>query len=126
MRDVEGVGNLLRDDEGLADRKRTAAHSLTQRLAFDQLEDDPADGLTALGYILFEAINGADVGMIQRRKDARFALEARLAVGVGAEAVRQDFDGHVAAEARVVRAIDLAHPTRPDSLLQLIGTESPT
>src|SRR5439155_6948764 len=80
MRDVECVRNLLRDHEGLADRKRVAAHSLAQRLAFDQLEDDPADGLTALGDILFEAVDGADVGMIQRRKYTRFALEARQAV----------------------------------------------
>ena len=126
MRGVEGVGNLLRDDEGLADRKRAAPHALAQRLAFDQLEDDPADGLTALGDILLEAVHGADVGMIERRKHTRFALEARQAVGVGAEAVRQDFDGDVTAEARVVRPIDLAHPARPDPLLQLIDTESPT
>src|SRR5574341_298557 len=123
MRDVECVCNLLRDDEGLADRKRAAPDSLTQRLAFDQLEDDPADGLTALGYTLFEAVNGADVGVIQRRKYTRFALEARLAVGVGAEAVRQDFDGHVAAEARVVRPIDLAHPARADGGGDLVRAE---
>jgi hypothetical protein len=35
MRGVECVGNLLRDDEGLADRQRAALHALTQRLAFD-------------------------------------------------------------------------------------------
>src|SRR5207247_8813090 len=56
MLGVECVCNLLCDDEGLADRKRAAPHALTQRLAFDQLEDDPADGLTALADILLEAV----------------------------------------------------------------------
>ena len=45
--------------------------------------------------------------MIQRRQELRFALKPREPVGIVAEHVRQDFDGQVAIQLRVARAVDL-------------------
>ena len=46
--------------------------------------------------------------MIQRGGGARFLLEAMEALGISRVRGRQDFDGDVAPEARIARAIDLA------------------
>ncbi len=48
--------------------------------------------------------------MVQRRQHAGFALEARQPVAVRGEPRRQHLDGDIAAQLRVARAIDLAHP----------------
>ena len=42
----------------------------------------------------------------------RFALEARQAIRVARERIRQDLDRDVAIEPRVARAVHLAHPAR--------------
>jgi hypothetical protein len=47
--------------------------------------------------------------MIQRCERLRFPLEAGEAFGVAGKGVRQDFDRHLTAEARVGRAIHRAH-----------------
>ena len=62
----------------------------------------------------FEAVDARDVRMIQRREDLRFALEAREAIGIVRERVRQDLDRDVAIQLRVARAIDLAHAACAD------------
>ena len=54
-------------------------------------------------------MQGADVGMIQRRNGARFALKALLQIGVGRKMRRQNLDGNGAVEAGVLGAIDLSH-----------------
>ena len=58
---------------------------------------------------LFNAVNGADVRVIQRGEHPRLALEARAPVGLRRERRRQDFDRHLAPKRLVVRAVDLAH-----------------
>ena len=58
---------------------------------------------------LFQSVNRADVGMVERRQQARFAREARPALGIGGEVRRQDLDRDVTPELGVACAIDLAH-----------------
>ena len=48
--------------------------------------------------------------MIEGREQARLALEPADPVGIVRERRGQDFHGDVALEARIGRAIDLAHP----------------
>ena len=48
--------------------------------------------------------------MIQRGRGARFLLEAAQTVGVGGKGRGQHFDGDIASEPRIARAIHLAHP----------------
>ena len=47
--------------------------------------------------------------MIQRGEHPRLALEARQAVGIPRERVRQELDRDIASELRVPRPIDFAH-----------------
>ena len=83
---------------------RGGCDSLGERLAFDQLQHE-----TAHAVRLFEAVDRADVRMIQRREHPRLALEARAPFRVGRERRRQDLDRDLAPELVVVRAVHLAH-----------------
>ena len=58
----------------------------------------------------FHSVDGRDIGMIERREHLGFPLEARHALGVVRERLRQDFDRHVAAQLGIGGAIDFAHP----------------
>ena len=62
--------------------------------------------------------------MIQRRGSPRFLLEALQAFRIGGERGRQHFDGHVAAEPRVARAVDLAHPAGANEREDIVGAEA--
>ena len=70
----------------------------------------------------FHVEDRRDVGMIQYPA-ARLLLEAAQAIGVGGKGRRQNFDGDVAAQARVPRTPDLAHPAGADRREDLVGTE---
>ena len=72
--------------------------------------------------LIFEAVNAADVRMIQRGEHLRFALEAREPLRINREGRRQDFDRDVAIQLRVARAIDFAHPADTE---QAVDAEHP-
>ena len=86
-----------------------AGDSFGEGLAFHQFQDETAH---AVG--LFDAVDGADVRVIQRGEHPRLALEARAPLGIRRERRRQDFDRHLAPKRLVVRAVDLAHPTNAE------------
>ena len=77
VRGFERVGDLARDRERLLNRQRARRQTLGERRALDQLEHEAAD---AVG--LLEAVDRADVRMIQRRQHPRLALEAREPLGI--------------------------------------------
>jgi hypothetical protein len=56
--------------------------------------------------------NGEQVRMVQRCYGARFLLEAAETVLIVREGRGEDLDGHVAAEARIARAVHFAHSSR--------------
>src|SRR5579863_6270864 len=70
-----------------------------------------------------DVVQRANVRMIERGNRARFALKALPRVGFLRQMLRQNLDGHVAPEARVPRAIHLAHSTRTDGRLNFIRPE---
>jgi hypothetical protein len=72
VRRFERFGNLPRDRQRLGQRDGAAREPLRQVLALDQFHDE-RDRAVAL----FEAVNRADVGMIQRGEHLRLAPEAR-------------------------------------------------
>jgi hypothetical protein len=59
--------------------------------------------------------------MIQRGDGAGFALEALAALRVGGKIRGKDFDGDVAAEARIARAIDFAHTAGAEGRDDFVG-----
>ncbi len=79
---------------------RTPRDHVGQVLAIDELHDERAG---------FKAVNLRDVRMIQRREGLRLALEARKAVAVARERVRQHLDRDVTREPGVPRAVDFTH-----------------
>ena len=74
-------------------------------LALEQLRDD-----VGRPFVLADVVDGDDVRMIQDPGRPGFLLEAAGAVFVGGEPTVEDLQGHVAGEAEVLRAVDLAHP----------------
>jgi hypothetical protein len=59
--------------------------------------------------VIFEAVDAADVRMIERRENLRLAPEACEPIRVIRKGRRQHLDRDVAIELGVVRAIHLAH-----------------
>ena len=98
------IGDLTRDRERVVQRKRTLGDHVRERLALDELEHQRRAAIHVL-----EAVDRADVGMIQRRQHARLTLEAREAFRIGREQPRQDLDRDLATELLIMGAIDLAH-----------------
>ena len=104
MRHIEGSGDLVGICERRIERQRTAADDFSERFAFDQLHHQRA---------VFEAVDGRDVGMVQRGEDLRLAGKASQALRFVGESGWQDFEGYMAFEYRVAGAIDFAHAARP-------------
>ena len=92
-----------------------------KRVAFDELQYQRADGPG-----LFESVYRGDVRMIQRREHLRFALEAREAIGVGREGVRQDLQRNVSLQPRVAGTVHLAHATGPQRRMDFVHAKSCT
>jgi hypothetical protein len=118
VRRFERFGDLPRHGQRLGQRNRAARDPLRQILALDELHDQRLD---AVGF--FGAVDGRDVWMIQRRQQASLAFEARAPLGIGAEDLRQHFDRDVAAELRVVSAIDLPHAAGAQQVNDPIRTD---
>ena len=80
MRSFKGVGNLFGNVQGFFKRNRTFLDFLGQGRPFDQLQHQTVN---TVGF--FQAVDGGDVGMIQRSQNMRFPLEASHALGVVGE-----------------------------------------
>jgi hypothetical protein len=61
-----------------------------------------------------DVVDGENVRVIQRRGRARFLFKPSRAIGIGHDVGGQDFDGDIASESRIVRAVDLAHTSSTD------------
>ena len=110
MSDMEGIGNLHGHARGVLRRQRPP-----QRRPFQEFQDEiPRPDVVDL----------ADVRVVQRRDGARLLLEASDAVGVGVTPRRQYLDGDVAAEARVVGAVDLAHSAPAEQRHDVVRAEA--
>ena len=79
----QSFGDLHEERERLADGNRSARDAIGQRLALDQLHDEEAGAV-----VRFEAIESRYVAVIERRQDARLALEAGEPLGVVGQLVR--------------------------------------
>jgi hypothetical protein len=105
---LERLRDLAGDLQGLADLQRSAGQQLPEGLARDELQDEEAMAVT-----LLEAVDGRDVGVVQRAEDSRLALEARHAVGIAGYRLGQDLECDLSGETGVAGPIDLAHSSAP-------------
>jgi hypothetical protein len=102
LRNIEGAGRDL----------------LGERDSLDEFQHQTANTTTFLN-----PVNGADVRVIQRRENARLALEARQPAGILSDGVGKHLDCDVASELRVVRAIHVAHAAAADQRANHVRTQ---
>ncbi len=95
----ERLGDLPGQVQGLVEPDRTA-----ERLAGRQLQHQERHP-----FGLLEPVDRGDIGMVQRRQQAGFPLEAGQPLRIPRERFGQDLDRHLAAEARVHRAVHFPH-----------------
>ena len=62
--------------------------------------------------------------MVQRREDSGFTLKPGQAFRIIGEEVREDFEGHIAPELRVLGPIHLPHAALADEGGDFIGAEA--
>ena len=99
-------------------REWSLGEAVGQGLAFEVFHDQE------IGPVLVaDVMQRADVGVIQRRNSAGFALEALPGIKIGGKMRRQDLDRDGAIQARVPGAIHLAHAASAQRRLNFIGPE---
>ncbi len=116
---IERVGDLRAQAQRLGRRERAAREARVERVALDQLEDEVIDVA-----LLADVVERADVRVVEARDRLRLALEAGADLGLVRKVRRQDLHGDVAAEAGVLRAVDLAHAAGAQRREDFVGTES--
>jgi hypothetical protein len=107
--------DLRRQLQGLAHRQRRGRQPLAQRRAVEQLEDEVGHAV-----LCADVVHRQDVRVLQRSERACLLLEAAHQIFVEA---RQHLDRHLAAEARIVRAVDLRHAALAERRADLVGAE---
>ena len=105
VRGIERIGDLRADVEHLAQVERFAQQPPIERIAVEQFHRQ-----IQLPLVFVEAVDGADVGVIERRRGARLAAEALHGFLVRGAAGRQHLEGDLAPEFQVLRAVHHAHP----------------
>src|SRR5579863_8208046 len=101
---VEGVGNVDADLKKAINFERRAGDDVLERGAFHELHDDEGAAVEFLNVV-----NGADVGMVQRRGGARFALKTFESLRIGCDVLGKKFESDEAAEFGVFGFVDDAH-----------------
>ena len=76
--------------------------------------------------LFFDREDGDDVGMVERGHGAGFTPESRQALRIGGDLGRQHLERDIAAEPRIVRAIDVAHPAGTEGRQDLVGADALT
>jgi hypothetical protein len=125
----ERVGDLRRDRERLVQRKARYARArpngtgplrdeIGKRRTFDELQDERVH-ITGI----LEAIDGADVLMIERGEDLRFSLEASEPFDIEYELRWEYLQSDVAIEFRIARPIHLTHSAGSDGGNDFIRAE---
>src|ERR1700758_5529052 len=111
MGHVQAVGDLNADIEKLRNVNRLSADAVLQGLSFEQFH-----GHEGTAFDIADIVNGADVGMVESGGCAGFAAEAIDGLRIVGNALGNEFQGDVAAEARVLRFVNYAHPTAAEFL----------
>ncbi len=112
MRRIERVGDLRPQFENRAQVEGAAGELPVECLAFEQLHRE-----IELPLMIVEAVDRADVRVIEARRGPRLAAEALdrflLIVRTG---LRQDLERDEPAEADILRLVDHAHPASAELL----------
>ena len=104
VRRIQRVGHFGREIEQQFVLHRTPADAMLQRHAVEKLHDHEDAAV-----FLADVVNGADVGMIQRRSRARLAAKTLQRSRIARHIVRQKLERDKASQARVLGLVDDTH-----------------
>ena len=121
MGSFEGLRDLSGTRQRFVQREGTLCNAVGERGSLNQFKDERVDAMRFL-----DAENRGDVGMVQRRKNLRFALEPSEAVRIEREKVRENLESDVPMQSGIVAPIDLSHPTRANELADFIDAQPDT
>ena len=102
----------------LAPAERAGAHAVTEGVALKQLRND-----VGRPVVVADVVDRDDVGVVQESGGAGLLLETAAAVLIGRELTVEDLEGHLAGEAQVLRAVDLAHAATTEERNHLVGAD---
>ncbi len=115
----QGLGDLTADLQYLIERSFLPSQR-SERVLVNQLHDD-----IGLLPILANIVDRANVRMIQRRGHASLSLKSLQEVRILDAIRRQEFQGDLTAEPRILREEDLPHAAFAQSLENFIMREPP-
>jgi catechol 2,3-dioxygenase-like lactoylglutathione lyase family enzyme len=101
-----------------------AGMALREGAALDQLHGEEVEA-GARG-VLFDGVQGDDVGVLEAGDDGRLPFEAGPSLRVVRDLGRQHLDRHVSSQAAVVAAIDVTHPAGAELLEDVVVREPGT
>ena len=111
VRGAQRIRDLGADRQDTIHRHRPAANFVLERRALEQLHRDER-----LAVVLADVVNRADVGMVERGGRPRFTRKSRECLIVARLGDRQKLERDLAAQPRVLSAIDDAHPSTAEEL----------
>jgi hypothetical protein len=111
VRRIERVGDLHRQFQQLFLGNRSRGQAVLEGLACQHFHDNEK-----LAVEFRDLVNGADAGMVQRRRGPRFAPESLQSLWVLSEILGQEFEGNVTAEVQILGFIDHTHPAAANLL----------
>jgi len=111
VRRGQPVGDLRSNPDSFLPSERAGLDALAQRLALEQLHHSD-------GHVVHDGqlVDGNDAGVGERRDRAGFGFEPPAHLRVGRDVRGHDFDGHLACQAGIPGAVDLAHAAGADRL----------
>ena len=115
---VEGLRDLDPVAEGLRERKGALPQALVEALALQVLHDQEVDPVLPA-----DVVEDTDVGVVEGGDGAGLTLEALPQRRAPGEVGGKDLDGDGPVEARVPRAIDLAHAAGAERSGDLVRAE---
>src|SRR5260221_4180799 len=119
MRGGEPAQHLERVGDGPARGNFAAVQAILQRLALQQFAH-----YIMRAVLRAHVVDGEHVRMVEYACRARLLLEAAQGRGIAGEARGQNLDGDLAPDARVARAVDLAHAARAEESENFVGAEA--
>ncbi len=108
---IERIGNFDGDGKKLLGLEGLSANPVLQGLAAEVLHDHKGTAI-----VLADIVDGADVGMVERRGSLRFTLETRQGLRIATELVGQELQRHEAVKAGVLGLVDHTHAAAAELL----------
>ena len=104
VRDIQRIGNLHSEVHQLLHRQGLALDAVLQRVAVEIFHDDV---LTLVG--LANVVDGAYIGMIERRRGPRLAPESLQRLRVPRQFIGQELQGHAPAQPQIFSFVNHTH-----------------